>query len=212
MADVLLAGDAEAVSTSVLAIDLNPISWLGDAASAAVADVWKAAMIALWSAGLWLLTLAFQIIDAFTTPDLSADGPMGAVLTPSLIGVEQGGQLPNASTFCGRCEAVCPMMIPLPKMMRHWREREFERHLQPAAMRYGIGLWGFFARRPALYRLATRAAMGALAFAGRERGRFTWLPFTKGWTKYRDFPAPQGRIYQRDRSGSRPSIGDLTTT
>ena len=52
-------------------------------------------------------------------------GPMGAVLTPSLIGVETGGQLPNASTFCGRCEAVCPMRIPLPKMMRHWREREF---------------------------------------------------------------------------------------
>ncbi len=33
-------------------------------------------------------------------------GPMGAVLTPSLIGVEEGGQLPNASTFCGRCEEV----------------------------------------------------------------------------------------------------------
>ena len=41
-------------------IDLNPIHWLGDAASAAVADVWKAAMIGLWSAGLWLLTLAFR--------------------------------------------------------------------------------------------------------------------------------------------------------
>ncbi|MCB1526010.1 MAG: lactate utilization protein, partial [Rhodoblastus sp.] len=50
-------------------------------------------------------------------------GPMGAVLTPSLIGVEKGGQLPNASTFCGRCESVCPMRIPLPGMMRHWRER-----------------------------------------------------------------------------------------
>ena len=50
-------------------------------------------------------------------------GPMGAVLTPSLIGVDKGGHLPNASTFCGRCESVCPMKIPLPKMMRHWRER-----------------------------------------------------------------------------------------
>ncbi|MCB1417574.1 MAG: iron-sulfur cluster-binding protein, partial [Notoacmeibacter sp.] len=50
-------------------------------------------------------------------------GPMGAVLTPSLIGVDKGGHLPNASTFCGRCESVCPMRIPLPKMMRHWRER-----------------------------------------------------------------------------------------
>jgi L-lactate dehydrogenase complex protein LldF len=48
-------------------------------------------------------------------------GPMGAVLTPSLNGIDETGQLPNASTFCGRCEAVCPMRIPLPKMMRHWR-------------------------------------------------------------------------------------------
>jgi L-lactate dehydrogenase complex protein LldF len=82
-------------------------------------------------------------------------GPMGAVLTPSLVGVAEGGQLPNASTFCGRCEAVCPVRIPLPGMMRHWREREFERHLSPAATRYGIGVWAFFARRPTLYRLVT---------------------------------------------------------
>ncbi|HEY2136336.1 MAG TPA: lactate utilization protein B, partial [Xanthobacteraceae bacterium] len=45
-------------------------------------------------------------------------GPMGAVLTPSLIGVDQAGHLPNASTFCGRCEEVCQVRIPLPRMMR----------------------------------------------------------------------------------------------
>ena len=66
-------------------------------------------------------------------------GPMGAVLTPTLVGIDKAGHLPNASTFCGRCEAVCPMRIPLPKMMRHWREREFERHLSPATYRYGLG-------------------------------------------------------------------------
>src|SRR5215218_10391135 len=78
MADALAAGGLLPM------IDLNPVSWLGDAATAAVAGVWKAAMIALWSAGLWLLTLAFQIIDAFTSPDLSAEGPMGAVLPTTL--------------------------------------------------------------------------------------------------------------------------------
>src|SRR3546814_3607630 len=62
-------------------------------------------------------------------------GPIGAVLTPALIGVDKAGHLPNASTFCGRCEAVCPVRIPLPKMMRHWREREFERGLNPATQR-----------------------------------------------------------------------------
>ena len=64
-------------------------------------------------------------------------GPMGAVLSPMLLGVDVAGQLPNASTFCGKCESVCPVKIPLPNLMRHWREREFERHLQPVSYRYG---------------------------------------------------------------------------
>jgi L-lactate dehydrogenase complex protein LldF len=133
-------------------------------------------------------------------------GPMGAVLTPSLIGVETGGQLPNASTFCGRCEEVCPVRIPLPKMMRHWREREFERHLTPSLQRAGLGFWAFFAKRPWLYRAATSMAMTLLALAGRPRGRFASLPFAKGWTASRDFPAPQGRTFQsqwKRRPGAR---------
>ena len=132
-------------------------------------------------------------------------GPMGAVLTPSLIGVKEGGQLPNASTFCGRCESVCPMRIPLPKMMRHWREREFERHLQPASMRYGLGLWAFFARRPALYRFASDLAMRAMALVGRKKGRFAWAPLASGWTQARDLPSPQGATFQaqwRAKSGA----------
>src|SRR3954468_11037660 len=85
MADALLTGDLMTATAGPLPmIDINPISWLGDAASAAVADAWKAAMIGLWSAGLWLLTLAFEVIDAFTTPDLTAQGPMGAVLPTTL--------------------------------------------------------------------------------------------------------------------------------
>ena len=133
-------------------------------------------------------------------------GPMGAVLTPSLIGVEEGGQLPNASTFCGRCESVCPMRIPLPKMMRHWREREFERHLSPAAVRTGTRLWAFFAKRPGLYHFATGIALPLLAFLGRARGRFRSLPLAGGWTAHRDLPAPQGRTFQQ-RWASRQSGG-----
>ena len=123
-------------------------------------------------------------------------GPMGAVLTPSLYGVDKAGHLPNASTFCGRCESVCPMMIPLPKMMRHWREREFERNLSPATFRAGLSVWAFFATRPWLYHLATRIGMLVLGFAGKARGRFSWLPLAGGWTKYRDLPAPAGATFQ----------------
>ena len=132
-------------------------------------------------------------------------GPMGAVLTPSLIGVAEGGQLPNASTFCGRCEEVCPVRIPLPKMMRHWREREFERRLSPAPLRYGLGFWAFFASRPALYRLSTDLAARAMHLIGRGKGRFSSAPFAGGWTRYRDLAAPQGATFQsqwRGRSGA----------
>ncbi len=124
-------------------------------------------------------------------------GPMGAVLTPSLIGVDKAGHLPNASTFCGRCESVCPMRIPLPRMMRHWREREFERGLNPATQRAGLRLWAFFARRPALYRAATGLAMPLLSRLAGARGRLSSLPLAGGWTKHRELPAPQGRTFMQ---------------
>jgi L-lactate dehydrogenase complex protein LldF len=124
-------------------------------------------------------------------------GPMGAVLTPSLIGVDQAGALPNASTFCGKCESVCPMRIPLPKMMRHWREREYERRLSSTVSRLGLAAWAFLARRPALYRFATGWAARVLGLLGRRHGNFANLPLAAGWTRFRDMPAPEGRTFHQ---------------
>jgi L-lactate dehydrogenase complex protein LldF len=123
-------------------------------------------------------------------------GPMGAVLIPNLIGIPEAGHLPNASTLCGRCEEVCPMRIPLPRMLRQLRERQFEARLSPKAMRWGLAAWGLLARRPGLYRLAMRVGVGALGLLGRRRGRFRALPFASGWTSARDLPAPQGSTFQ----------------
>ena len=124
-------------------------------------------------------------------------GPMGSVLTPQLIGVQEAGHLPNASTFCGRCESVCPVRIPLPKMMRHWREREFEKHLSPAAFRYGLGAWAFFAKRPKLYRLFANIGARVLALWAGKAGKIKSLPMAGGWTAWRDMPAPQGQTFQQ---------------
>lgn len=94
------------------------------------------------------------------------------------------------------------MRIPLPKMMRHWREREFERGLNPATQRFGLGLWAFFARRPRLYRLATALAIPVLSLMGGRKRRIAWLPFAGGWTRHRELPAPESRTFMqqwRDR-------------
>jgi L-lactate dehydrogenase complex protein LldF len=85
--------------------------------------------------------------------------------------------------------------IPLPKLMRHWRDREFERHLNPATVRANLAVWAFFARRPALYRLASRMAAAGLGLLGRKRGRFSMMPMASGWTEGRDLPAPEGDTF-----------------
>jgi L-lactate dehydrogenase complex protein LldF len=124
-------------------------------------------------------------------------GPMGSVLTPQFIGIEQAGQLPNASTFCGRCESVCPVRIALPSLMRDWREREFEKHLTPSTVRLGLKTWAFLARRPALYRWFAGLAARSLKLLGGKKGHINSLPLAGGWTAWRDMPAPQGKTFQQ---------------
>jgi len=122
-------------------------------------------------------------------------GPMGAVLTPSLIGISEAGHLPNASTFCGKCESVCPVKIPLPKLMRHWREREFAEKINPPIYRAGLSVWAWLARRPALYHALVELASRTLGRLGSGRGRFRTLPLANGWTAVRDMPVPEGRSF-----------------
>jgi len=68
-------------------------------------------------------------------------GPMGSVVTPAMIGVENARDLPHACTLNGRCGEVCPMRIPLPKLLRRHRQTTFEEGLQSPGARYGLGLW-----------------------------------------------------------------------
>ena len=135
-------------------------------------------------------------------------GPIGAVLTPSLIGIKNSAQLPNASTFCGRCEAVCPMKIPLPGLMRKWREKDFEAGGTPLGYWLALKAWAFAARRPALYHWGARLAIPLLKWKAGGKGSLSSLPGGLGWTQHRDFPAPQGKTFQQQwaaRSKQAPS-------
>jgi len=122
-------------------------------------------------------------------------GPIGSILTPALVGVQNAEPLPNASTLCGRCESVCPVRIPIPKLLRHWREEEFTRAITPGTQRSGLGAWAWFAKHPTLYRIAARWGARILGVIANGRGSVTTLPLAGGWTKHRDFPAPQGKTF-----------------
>jgi L-lactate dehydrogenase complex protein LldF len=129
-------------------------------------------------------------------------GPMGAVLTPLLDGLPQSRELASACTLNGKCQEVCPVRIPLPTLLRGWREKSWREGLEPKTMRAGIGLWAWFARRPALYRLASGIALRAMRVLG--RGWIRKLPLADAWTHHRDMPAPEAQSFMTQyRKGRR---------
>jgi len=121
-------------------------------------------------------------------------GPIGAALNPGLMGVDVAHHHPNASTFCGRCAEVCPVKIPLPKIMRHWRAREYASGFAPKATRFGLNVWAFVAKHPKLYRFAAGVAARVLKLLSLD-GRVRALPLMRNWFAVRDFPAPQGKTF-----------------
>jgi L-lactate dehydrogenase complex protein LldF len=126
-------------------------------------------------------------------------GPMGAVLTPSLFGPNAAPDLPNASTFCGRCEQVCPMKIPLPDLMRDYRAIQFKQKYTSWAARTSIKAWAWLAKKPKLYASITSFMASSLKTLNKitgNKGYFKHLLGAGGWTKFRNFPAPEGETFQ----------------
>ncbi|HSN38583.1 MAG TPA: 4Fe-4S dicluster domain-containing protein, partial [Burkholderiales bacterium] len=123
-------------------------------------------------------------------------GPMGSILTPTYVGIENALDLPNASTLCNQCGVVCPVKIPLPDLLRKLREKQFERGLKPWPEKLGLSLWGWVARHPVLYAALSGIGARALAWMGGTDRLIHNLPLGRDWTGGRDMPAPQGRTFR----------------
>jgi L-lactate dehydrogenase complex protein LldF len=122
-------------------------------------------------------------------------GPIGAALNPGLLGVGIAHHHPNASTFCGRCADICPVKIPLPKIMRYWRAQEYASGLAPKSAVLGLSFWAFAAKRPWLYRTGARLAARMLKQRAGRSGFVRALPLMRGWFAVRDLPAPEGKTF-----------------
>ena len=123
-------------------------------------------------------------------------GPIGSILTPAYIGIENALDLPQASTMCNQCGVVCPVKIPLPDLQRKLREQQFDRHLRPWSERLGLRLWSWLAGKPALFAFATRVGARMLAWMGGRERLIHKLPLGRGWTEGRDMPAPVGKTFR----------------
>ena len=124
-------------------------------------------------------------------------GPMGAVLTPMLTGLENAIDLPQASTFCGACAEVCPVKIPLPDLLRKLRERQMRRGLRPWYEMLGLRAWSWLAQRPRLYAMASAFGVRYLRTIRNSDAMIGSIPFAGGWTRSRFMPAPRsGRTFR----------------
>ncbi len=123
-------------------------------------------------------------------------GPIGAILTPMLSGLDAAGSLPYASSLCGACYEVCPVKINIPEVLVHLRRAEVEH----SAHEHGIvGRMGGEAL--AMRTLARVFASRRLYEAAQRTGRLAQLPLVHsgrierlpgplgGWTSARDLPA-----------------------
>ncbi|RYM14526.1 lactate utilization protein B [Sphingobium cupriresistens] len=121
-------------------------------------------------------------------------GPMGAVLTPVLDGLAPNRDLIHACTLNGKCQEVCPVRIPLPTLLKGWRDKSWREGLEPTSMRAGLGLWAWIATRPSLYRPVTTIAMRVMRLLG-KKGWIASLPLAGGWTRHRDMPRPAAQTF-----------------
>ena len=125
-------------------------------------------------------------------------GPIGAVITPQLMGLEKTQQLPYASSLCGACREVCPVKIDIPRLLLHLRGEITENGSTAVAQvkkrtseRAAFKVWRITMTRPWLYNLSVRFCrlfQGALIRDGKiEVKGIARLatPFT-AWTSNRD--------------------------
>ena len=121
-------------------------------------------------------------------------GPIGAILTPQMLGTRAARELPYASTLCGACADVCPVKIPIPTILRHLRRRvaqgdEFVEPTLPAPIRLTAGLASLALAQNWIYRFGTRLLPSMMSIF--ERGG--WIPRgpypLSRWTSARPLPA-----------------------
>ncbi len=143
-------------------------------------------------------------------------GPIGSIVSPGLLGLQQFGHLAQASSLCGACKDACPVDIDLPRLLT--RVRAGPQHEAPKsgvglslASRLGLHLYGIIGSSPRLFAVA----QGLGAFVTHILSPFSdWLrvPAFTGWGYSKDFPQFASKTFRqryRDLEPSAPQTQDF---
>ncbi|WP_116453544.1 LutB/LldF family L-lactate oxidation iron-sulfur protein [Blastococcus litoris] len=123
-------------------------------------------------------------------------GPIGAVLSPQLTGVEDNASLPYASSLCGACYDVCPVAIDIPSILVHLRGEHVEAQERTTPEAVAFRALARAMATPRLWRLAQRAAgLARLLARGKPTLPAALPPPASRWTRTRDLPTPPAKTF-----------------
>ncbi|AEA26196.1 iron-sulfur cluster binding protein [Pseudonocardia dioxanivorans CB1190] len=127
-------------------------------------------------------------------------GPIGAVLSPQLTGVEDNASLPFASSLCGACYEVCPVRIDIPSLLVRLRAQHVEARREasrvPSAEAVAMAAAAWTMADPRRFAAAEKASRLGRVF-GRRSGQLTTLPPPlSAWTAGRDAPRPPAETFR----------------
>jgi L-lactate dehydrogenase complex protein LldF len=141
-------------------------------------------------------------------------GPIGAILTPQLTGIEDNASLPYASSLCGACYDVCPVKIDIPRILVHLRAQHVEarraEHSLPSTEALTMAASAWVMSRTRRWAAAQRLTRVARLLARRSDGRRSLRalpPPLSAWTRSREAPVPPEETFREwwDRTrGQRP--------
>ena len=128
-------------------------------------------------------------------------GPIGAIVTPNLVGLKQAKDLPFASSLCGACREVCPIKINIPKMLLHLRSKLAEspdpqEHASPVSETLMARGYAHLMSHPGLLKLSNKVLRNLqkpLTKQGVIKG--IAVPPLSRWTRARDLPALPPRTF-----------------
>ncbi len=129
-------------------------------------------------------------------------GPIGAIVSPMLVGLNQAKDLPQASSLCGACREVCPVKINIPRMLLHLRHKlkegpdETEKSASGVESLAARGYTWLMSNPSALSAVGKLGRVAQKPFAGKGKIEKLPLPLVSQWTAARDLPMLPNRTFR----------------
>ncbi|HEX8991463.1 MAG TPA: LUD domain-containing protein [Anaerolineales bacterium] len=129
-------------------------------------------------------------------------GPIGSIVSPGLLGLEQFGHLAQASSLCGACKDACPVDIDLPRLLTRVRAGDGEQAHRKGGVglsrlsRAGLLAYGVIGSSPRLFSLAqTLGGIGTSILS--PLSDWIRIPAFTGWGYSKDFPRVATKTFRK---------------